>query len=293
MAIAWRPPEPSLRRSNRNNWSEITTIILDYKLPDGSAETLLPKLRQLAPRAAIIVSTGVAGLDGAILALQHGAADYILKPLNADALRASFARIAERQKLAWAKERTEAAFRTLVEAAPSMIVILRLDHTLLYLSPFAEQLTGYDAKEVVGKNYFDVFVPDTALRESFSQELNSIVAGAPLHGFDSPVFCKDGSRRWMVWNAQLLAEYEDAPAILAIGQDITSLKQAQEKALQSERLAAIGQMMTGLAHESGNALARSQACLEMLTFESRRSTEIAQLDQSHSGGPRPSETVIR
>jgi DNA-binding NtrC family response regulator len=146
---------------NRNNWSEITTVILDYKLPDGSAQTLLPKLHQLAPKAAIIVSTGVAGLDGggAILALQHGAADYILKPLNADALRASLARIAERQKLACAKERTEAAFRTLVEAAPSMIVILRLDHTLLYLSPFAEQLTGYKAEEVAGKNYFEILRP--------------------------------------------------------------------------------------------------------------------------------------
>jgi PAS domain S-box-containing protein len=253
---------------DRNNWSEITTIILDYKLPDGSAETLLPQLRQLAPNAAVIVSTGVAGLDGAILALQHGAFDYILKPLNADALRASLARIAERQKLARAKERTEAAFRTLVEAAPSMIVILRLDHTLVYLSPFTEQLTGYKTGEVLGKNYFEVFAPERAARESFSKVLKGIVAGAPLHGFETSVACKDGSRRWMVWNAQLLADYEDEPAILAIGQDITSLKQAQEQVLQSERLAAIGQMMTGLAHESGNALARSQACLEMLAFES-------------------------
>ena len=253
---------------NRTNWHEISTIILDYKLPDGSAETLLPQLRQLAPKAAVIVSTGVAGLNGAILALQHGAFDYILKPLNADALRASLARIVERQKLARAKERTEAAFRTLVQAAPSMIVILRLDHTLIYLSPFTEQLTGYKAMEVLGKNCFEVFVPDAGLRESFSKELSRSFAGATLRGAEMPVVCKDGSRRWMVWNAQLLADYEDGPAILAIGQDITSLKQAQEQALQSERLAAIGQMMTGLAHESGNALARSQACLEMLAFES-------------------------
>ena len=55
-------------------------------------------------------------------------------------------------------------------------------------------------------------------------------------GLSEPV-----KRRWMVWNAQALAEYENAPAILAIGQDITSLKRAQEQALQSERLAAIGQ----------------------------------------------------
>src|SRR5262249_37552479 len=56
-------------------------------------------------------------------------------------------------------------------------------------------------------------------------------------------------------------------AVLAVGQDMTSLKQAQERTLQAERLAAIGQMVAGLAHESGNALARSQACLEMLALE--------------------------
>jgi signal transduction histidine kinase len=36
--------------------------------------------------------------------------------------------------------------------------------------------------------------------------------------------------------------------------------------LQSERLAAIGQMMAGLVHESRNALQRSEACLEMLSL---------------------------
>jgi len=63
-----------------------------------------------------------------------------------------------------------------------------------------------------------------------------------------------------------LSDDVNEPTILAVGQDITSLKHAQEQTLQSERLAAIGQMMAGLAHKSGNALARSQACLEMLAF---------------------------
>src|ERR1017187_2002339 len=93
---------------DRNNWADISTIILDYRLPDGSAETLLPRLRELAPKAAVIVSTGVGGLSGAILAVQQGAADYIVKPLDADALSGSLARIAERQKLTQAKERSEA-----------------------------------------------------------------------------------------------------------------------------------------------------------------------------------------
>ena len=148
--------------------------------------------------------------------------------------------------------------------APCMIVILRPDHTLLYFSPFAEALTGYQAKEVLGTDYFSIFAPDSALKELLGQQ---IVTAAPLRGFEDRLACKDGSQRWMVWSAQFLADYEKGPAILIVGQDITSLKHAQEQTLQSERLAGIGQMMTGLAHESGNALARSQACLEMLSFE--------------------------
>lgn len=42
---------------------------------------------------------------------------------------------------------------------------------------------------------------------------------------------------------------------------------AKQRVQQSERLAAIGQMVTGLAHESRNALQRSHACLETLTLE--------------------------
>ena len=45
-----------------------------------------------------------------------------------------------------------------------------------------------------------------------------------------------------------------------------ALKIANARMLQSERLAAIGQMMTGLVHESRNALQRSDACLEMLSL---------------------------
>lgn len=48
---------------------------------------------------------------------------------------------------------------------------------------------------------------------------------------------------------------------------IAALKQAEQRAQQAQRLAAIGQMMTGIAHESRNALQRSLACLEMLEME--------------------------
>jgi PAS domain S-box-containing protein len=213
----------------------------------------------------VIVVTGYSDLHGAIAALRQGASDYILKPLNPDLLRTSLARIAERRQLAIAKERSEATFRHLVEAAECMIVILRPDHTIVYFSPFAEQLTGYSAAEVHGRDYPELLLPE-ADRRRVADEFERVRAGRPTRGFENPVVCRDGSRRSMVWNARFLADYEDGPGILKVGHDITFLKQAQERALQSERLAAIGEMVAGLAHESRNALQRSQACLEMLAL---------------------------
>jgi signal transduction histidine kinase len=66
---------------------------------------------------------------------------------------------------------------------------------------------------------------------------------------------------------RLLDGFGDGPRVLAIGHDVTDLKDAQKRALQAERLAAIGEMVAGLAHESKNALNRCQVCMEMLYFE--------------------------
>jgi two-component system, LuxR family, sensor kinase FixL len=252
----------------RDDWGRFSAIILDRQLPDASADALLPRLRRAAPEAAVIVVTGYADIQGAIAALRQGAADYILKPLNPDALRASLERLAERRRLALAKERSEAAFRHLVEAAECLIVIARPGGSILYFSPFAERLTGYTAAEARGRDFAGLFLPEPP-RAAPDGGLGRLLAGLPAPGFEAPIACRDGARRWVVWNSRALDDYEGGPAVLAVGQDITGLKQAQGRALQAERLAAIGQVVAGLAHESRNALQRSQACLEMLALAVR------------------------
>jgi two-component system, LuxR family, sensor kinase FixL len=253
-----------------------SAIILDRRLPDATAEQLMPKLKAADPNAAVIVVTGYSDLQGAIAALRQGATDYILKPFNPDFLRTSLGRIAERKRLAQAKERSDAAFRHLVEAADCMIVILRPDHSIAYFSPFAEKLTGYRMEVVKGRDYLELLLPECD-RRAVADEFTLVIAGRHNRGLENAVICRDGSRRWIVWNARYLPDYEDGPAILSVGHDITFVKQAQERALQSERLAAIGQVVTGLAHESRNALQRCQACLEMLALTVRDRPESLDL----------------
>ncbi len=259
-----------------NHWDRLFAIIVDRKLPDGSADELLPQLRRLAPQAAMIVVTGYADLDGAVSALRAGSTDYLLKPVQPGVLRNTLRQAAERRQLDIARRRSETAFRRLVESAESVILILRTDLSLAYFSPFAERLTGYRAEEVLGKNVVDVFAA-TCGCDIMRSQFQLVFEGEAIRGIEAPICCRDGSPRWMFWSAQLLTDYEDGPCILAVGQDCTNLKDAQVKVLQSERLAAIGQMVTGLAHESRNALQRSQACLGMLATRLKDQPECQQL----------------
>lgn len=262
--------------ASRSHWEHISVVLLDRQLPDGMAEDFLPRLRQLAPLADIIVITGYADVEGAITALRRGAADYILKPINPDVLRASLARSIERRNLRLAKERSEEAFKTLVATADCLIAILRPDHTIVYVNPFTTELTGYRADEIRGRDWFDVFVPEER-RAAMVNYWKELQTGRTIRGREHLVECRDGSDRWLLCNSRHLNDFDGGEAVLIVGQDITDRKRTEERLLQSERLAAIGQMVTGLAHESRNALQRSKACLELLTVELEANPDALEL----------------
>ncbi len=76
-----------------DNWSKVNVVILDRRLADDVADKLLGTFRRLAPQAAIIVITAYADLNSTIAALRHGVYDYILKPINPEALLASLSRL--------------------------------------------------------------------------------------------------------------------------------------------------------------------------------------------------------
>jgi two-component system sensor kinase FixL len=173
-------------------------------------------------------------------------------------------------------ERGEVKFRMLVEAAACMVVILRGDETIAYFGPYSQDLTGYSAADVMGKPFLPLFVPESA-RAEVSAMMAATLAGRPTIVYEIPIRHRDGRQRWFVWNARRLDDFEGSPAVLAVGQDFTERREAQERLLRSERLAGIGQMITGIAHESRNALQRIQSCTEMLELEIDNNEEAQRL----------------
>ncbi|MFO0947972.1 MAG: PAS domain S-box protein [Planctomycetota bacterium] len=158
---------------------------------------------------------------------------------------------------------SETRFRTLIESAECVILIASPDGELLYASPFAEVLTGYSADDITTRNSLSIFVTTELLLEAVRCG-TSIEESTPPRNRELPLICKDGRIRWLSWNLRYLPEYHGKVAVLCIGHEITELKAAQKSLLRAERLSAIGEVFTGLAHESRNVLQRSQACIELL-----------------------------
>lgn len=85
---------------------EAGIVLLDRNLPDATAEELIPKLRRRSPDSFIIVMTGYGDLDSAISCMRLGASDYLVKPVNVEALVESLKRVLLAQQIAQEKLQT-------------------------------------------------------------------------------------------------------------------------------------------------------------------------------------------
>lgn len=149
---------------------------------------------------------------------------------------------------------------------------------IVFVNRAFEQMTGYSSAEAVGRGCH-LICGEESHSEAVQQFQQSI---AKPQAFRSTVQCvrKDGQ---LFWNEISVAPVCEASGkfthLVAVMEDVSERRQAQQQLLQSERLAAIGQMVTGLAHESRNALQRAQACMDMLSLDLEDQPEQLELTE--------------
>ena len=189
--------------------------------------------------------------------------------------------ITERKRAETALRRERDFAEGLIDTAQVVVLVLDGAGRVVRVNRFLEQIAGHHADDVRGADWFARCVPardQARARAAFRHALADSRGSQITH----PIRTVDGGELEVEWVHRLLegdggADDPGGDCVLAIGHDITALKEAQRRAVQAERLAAIGQMVTGLAHESRNALQRSQACLEMLGFRLEGRTEALDL----------------
>lgn len=149
----------------------------------------------------------------------------------------------------------------MVENLPAGAVYVSLDTESLLVNRAFTEMTGYQDHE-----FRDLSHAYQLLFQERAAEVRQLHDEDQVEGFPVPrvllVNRKDGKQAWVEVAAYRYGSHE-----VWLWHDITESLATQERLLQSTRLAAIGEMMTGLAHESRNALQRAQAALDMLELE--------------------------
>jgi PAS domain S-box-containing protein len=160
--------------------------------------------------------------------------------------------ISARRNALAALEKSERRFRQVIEIAADAVWI-NDGRRLMFANPAAARMLGYDSVEdLLTVDPRSIVAPEEhePMRERTTHMLRTGIALPPR---EYKSIRKDGS--WVIAEVQSMPmEWEGTPAILGFARDVTGRKRMEERLAQSERLAALGTLLAGIAHEMNNPL---------------------------------------
>ena len=153
--------------------------------------------------------------------------------------------ITERKKAEEALKKAKDFSENLLETANSIVVTLDINANIITFNKCAEKLSGYTKEEVLGKNWFDIFISSDG-DKSVSKVFNKVLESMPdVSQYENSILIKDGKERVINWNNNVLHDkYGNINGALSIGVDITDRKKAEEELRAGrERLAMLNKII--------------------------------------------------
>ena len=142
--------------------------------------------------------------------------------------------------------------------APMIVVVLSPTATIQYVNPYFEKLTGWEAKDVVGRDWIDTCIPERH-RAEIRALFNVATHGTPTHGNTNPICTPDGREISIEWSDG--AKYSsdgELEAVIATGVDVTQRLQREfevreERSKLSQFLNSLD-ILAGILDLEGNTL---------------------------------------
>ncbi len=234
-------------------------VLLDVMLPKLSGVDVLEEILSEDPHQPVVVMTAHGTVDLAEQLMRRGAVDFITKPFRAEQLRQVCELAARREDYLISHEQfarrlestqqLQQLLSNIVDSMPSILIAVDQDCLVTQWNQQAESLFGLSAKEVFGKS-----LADLQLKQVQVEEVRQAMADDSVLELAKVAFPEGGVTHYYDKTIYPLSGHSCLGAVIRID-DVTERVLLEERVIQSKKMASLGELVAGIAHEINNPLA--------------------------------------
>src|SRR6266699_2268932 len=163
----------------------------------------------------------------------------------------------------------------IVESIRSGVITTDLQRRIYTFNTAAEEITGYNAADVRGKDA-SIFFGD--MTERIPDSMRAAAEGHASPRFEADCLTPNGLVLRLGFTVSpLFAESGETSGMVITFQDLTDIRVLEETSRRQDRMAAVGRLAASIAHEIRNPLAAMRGSIQMLRGEMDGNSEHAQL----------------
>ena len=197
--------------------------------------------------------------------------------------------VTEQMRLGEEIRRMERHLASVVESASDIVVSTDTDGKILTWNKAAQKTTGYELEELKGRPFFDFCDPadDAGMRRLFAKGADN------SSRIESNLKTKDGQSRPVSWVfSQMTDDAARTVGFVVVGRDLTEQRKFELQILESQKLAALGVMARGIAHEIRTPLAISSSAAQFLSEDDLTPEFRRECAEKVHGGIRKASNII-
>ena len=163
--------------------------------------------------------------------------------------------ITERRQAQDELRESERRFRSMLSNLELIAMTLDRDARITYCNDHLLRLTGWTRDELIGRDWFDTFIPGEilpAMRVTFSD----LLADSPkAWHHENQIITRTGKPLLIQWNNTVLRSLAgEVIGTASIGEDVTERRNLERQMLRAQRLESLGTLAGGIAHDLNNLL---------------------------------------